>query len=147
MKEKDLSPCVLSCGEISSQDDLEDGTKVTSSNGFDDHSSPKSSDKVFSEGHVLQLPLKGKNANRAVSSCCAVCLDQYDVGDEVIWSSNNECPHAFHKECVLEWLVKMQNGTPCPFCRQEFIKIIPYKELRKSLKAKQRAFNPQIVSF
>ena len=30
---------------------------------------------------------------------------------------------AFHQECIVEWLVKMQDGTPCPCCRREFVKL------------------------
>ncbi len=63
-----------------------------------------------------------------VQNCCAVCLSRYEVGDEVVWSPNSACQHAFHKECILEWLVKMYKQrrlqaaecNPCPCCRQEF---------------------------
>jgi len=58
---------------------------------------------------------------RKVPNCCAVCLSSYSAGDRVDWSSNEACKHAFHEDCILDWLTKNQDGTPCPCCRQEFI--------------------------
>ena len=60
------------------------------------------------------------NCKRQVPNCCAICLCPYDVDDAVVWSSNQACKHAFHEDCMVDWLTKMQNGTPCPCCRQEF---------------------------
>lgn len=54
---------------------------------------------------------------------CAICLCEYDKGDVVVTSCNDECPHAFHRECIVEWLVKMQEGTPCPCCRRQFVEL------------------------
>lgn len=52
------------------------------------------------------------------SNMCDICLDHYDVGDEVCWSTNPECNHAFHKDCILDWL--SQHRT-CPCCRRNYI--------------------------
>lgn len=65
---------------------------------------------------------------RSVPNCCAVCLCPYEISDSLIFSSNAECQHAFHEECIMEWLVKMQSGCPCPCCRQEFIDLPDHKE-------------------
>jgi len=54
---------------------------------------------------------------------CAICLCDYEKGDTVVTSCNSECPHAFHQECIVEWLVKMQEGTPCPCCRRPFVQL------------------------
>jgi len=54
---------------------------------------------------------------------CAICLCGYEKGDTVVTSCNSECPHAFHQECIVEWLVKMQDGTPCPCCRRQFVEL------------------------
>jgi hypothetical protein len=36
-----------------------------------------------------------------VPNCCIICLDSYKVGESVVWSSNHECPHAFHRRFVI----------------------------------------------
>ena len=68
---------------------------------------------------------------RLVPNCCAVCLSEYEVGDIVTWSSNPSCIHAFHRECVVDWLIKMQPETPCPCCRQEFTDLEIIRQERK----------------
>lgn len=58
---------------------------------------------------------------------CAICLCDYEPGDTLVVSSDaTSCPHAFHQECIVEWLVKMQVGTPCPMCRQPFVELEEY---------------------
>lgn len=64
-------------------------------------------------------------------NCCVICLTGYAVGDKVVWSSNQQCQHAFHQDCVVGWLVKMQPETPCPCCRQEFTDLEKDREERK----------------
>jgi Ring finger domain len=61
--------------------------------------------------------------NRIVPNCCAICLGPYEVVESVVWSSNPECLHCFHEECVTNWFIKMQDGSPCPCCRQAFTNI------------------------
>ena len=78
---------------------------------------------------------------REVPIFCAICLSEYEISDEICWSSNSNCTHVFHKECIFQWLVtlgrrgsKMQRfpDTPsekkllnydleCPCCRQAYI--------------------------
>ncbi|KAL7554125.1 hypothetical protein ACHAWF_017543 [Thalassiosira exigua] len=58
-----------------------------------------------------------------ISSQCAICLCDYEPGDVVVTSCDGECPHAFHRECIVEWLAKMQEGTPCPCCRRTFVEL------------------------
>lgn len=60
---------------------------------------------------------------RAIPNQCAICLCDYTKGDNVVLSSNTSCLHAFHQECIIEWLVKMQEGTPCPCCRRPFVEL------------------------
>ena len=35
---------------------------------------------------------------------CSICLLPYQVGDIVAWSYNAQCPHAYHADCLLDWL-------------------------------------------
>jgi hypothetical protein len=71
-------------------------------------------------GEPGYIRLRTVGGRRTVPNCCAVCLCTYEPGESIVWSSTKECPHAFHEECVVEWLINMQDRTPCPCCRQEF---------------------------
>ena len=57
-----------------------------------------------------------------VPNCCAICLASYGIGERVAWSTNPNCKHAFHRSCIVEYLITMKDGTgnPCPICRQPF---------------------------
>lgn len=81
-----------------------------------------------------------------VPNCCAICLMSYEVGEIVIWSSNKECIHAFHQECVVGWLVKMQPETPCPCCRAEFTDLERVRKEAKVVWGTRNAFNPNALS-
>eukprot|EP00545_Synedropsis_sp_CCMP1620_P003330 CAMPEP_0119010700 /NCGR_PEP_ID=MMETSP1176-20130426/5184_1 /TAXON_ID=265551 /ORGANISM="Synedropsis recta cf, Strain CCMP1620" /LENGTH=262 /DNA_ID=CAMNT_0006963409 /DNA_START=14 /DNA_END=799 /DNA_ORIENTATION=- len=64
-------------------------------------------DDVDNEGVPRwSLPLPGDpgfSGTRKVAGMCAVCLGVYACGDEVVWSSNPKCYHAFHEDCLLSW--------------------------------------------
>lgn len=59
--------------------------------------------------------------HRFVPATCAICLLQYSPGCYVTWSSNKECTHAFHRDCILMWLLKKEEPYLCPCCRREFV--------------------------
>lgn len=48
---------------------------------------------------------------------CNICLEEYKVGEDIGWSRNDECHHAFHKDCIMEWLA---NHDDCPICRKKY---------------------------
>ena len=50
---------------------------------------------------------------------CDICLLEYQVGETVAWSPNVECSHAFHRDCILDWLVRKPS---CPNCRVDYLK-------------------------
>jgi hypothetical protein len=52
-------------------------------------------------------------------TACDICLLDYQVGDDVAWSPNLDCSHAFHNDCILDWLVRKPT---CPNCRHDFLK-------------------------
>lgn len=79
------------------------------------------------------LVLHTQQGDRLVPNCCAVCLASYEKGDDVVWSKNENCSHAFHEGCVTDWLTgpKMQVSNPCPCCRCIFVnteEVRPHKQ-------------------
>lgn len=60
------------------------------------------------------------NESRLVPPTCAICLIPYTVGCYVTWSSNKDCIHVYHRDCILMWLLKKDEPI-CPCCRQEFV--------------------------
>ena len=73
---------------------------------------------------ILELP------EYSVSNVCAICLDAYTAGEMVVWSSNAECQHAFHQDCILDCFVNLKDDdkTPCPCCRQDFVPVLEKME-------------------
>jgi hypothetical protein len=58
---------------------------------------------------------------RMVENECSICLCEYNVGDDVVWSSNPQCDHVFHETCIEQWLMKQRDGPLCPCCRRDFV--------------------------
>ena len=55
---------------------------------------------------------------------CTICCEDYREGDEIAWSRNEECRHAYHVECILHWLMKHND---CPLCRSNYCSKTPLK--------------------
>jgi hypothetical protein len=51
---------------------------------------------------------------------CAICLVEYEAGDEISWSHNKSCTHAFHRDCIIDWLV---SHDECPCCRHNYLSL------------------------
>jgi hypothetical protein len=47
---------------------------------------------------------------------CAICMEQFKVGDKYLTPSSCSAGHLFHAECLKQW-VDMRNFT-CPMCRE-----------------------------
>ena len=62
-----------------------------------------------------------RKALRLVQNECSICLCEYNVGDDVVWSSNPQCDHVFHETCIEQWLMKQRDGPLCPCCRRDFV--------------------------
>lgn len=51
-------------------------------------------------------------------TACPICLEPYKEGDQVCWSRNEDCAHAYHLECKVSFLM----GTDeCSLCRINFL--------------------------
>ncbi len=98
-------------------------------------------------GSLILRNVNGEEAGR-VPNQCAICLGNYCVDDPVVWSSNPECSHAFHEDCLVDWLVhSKQDGTPCPCCRQSFTDLVSFRKERKIRWAPDRAFDTSALRF
>ena len=49
---------------------------------------------------------------------CPICCDKYVKGDDIAWSKNEECAHAFHTDCIVPWLIEHND---CPMCRNDYL--------------------------
>lgn len=82
-----------------------------------------------------------KRKSKICPNVCTICLMEYEPSERVSWSSNKECTHVFHEDCITHWLVSLGRTKSkmlrfseepteaqllnyeleCPCCRQEFI--------------------------
>lgn len=51
---------------------------------------------------------------------CAICLEPYQENDSVSYSKHQNCSHAFHTECILNWL-QDEYRNDCPCCRSQYV--------------------------
>jgi len=58
---------------------------------------------------------------RKVPIECSICLCEYTIGSDIVWSSNPQCDHVFHTNCIEQWLMKQRDGPLCPCCRRDFV--------------------------
>ena len=51
---------------------------------------------------------------------CPICCENYQKGDAIAWSKNESCHHAYHVDCILEWLMEHED---CPMCRAKYLSL------------------------
>lgn len=97
------------------------------------------SDETDEDAHpFVRLPVYDKQGTnkRSVDAECSICFCEYEKGDKIVWS-DLKCRHAFHKECILPWLVKGKKR--CPVCRHWFVPGAPIANQKKAFEAKRQA--------
>ena len=52
------------------------------------------------------------------SRTCPICLGEYKEDEQICWSQNPHCSHAFHRSCADPWLLK---HDACPCCRANYL--------------------------
>eukprot|EP00540_Astrosyne_radiata_P001713 CAMPEP_0116843644 /NCGR_PEP_ID=MMETSP0418-20121206/12205_1 /TAXON_ID=1158023 /ORGANISM="Astrosyne radiata, Strain 13vi08-1A" /LENGTH=291 /DNA_ID=CAMNT_0004474425 /DNA_START=154 /DNA_END=1029 /DNA_ORIENTATION=- len=82
---------------------------------------------------TLAVSLRSKPMDYAHPTTCDICLMDYEAGEEVAWSPNDACEHAFHKECIVDWILR---NPKCPLCRNDY--------LHDSSKKKQEGENENV---
>jgi hypothetical protein len=50
---------------------------------------------------------------------CAICLRHFKLQQLICESNNPSCRHIFHKDCMVNWLMK--NHDNCPMCREVYL--------------------------
>jgi hypothetical protein len=50
---------------------------------------------------------------------CAICLSHFEPQQLVCESNNSACQHVFHKDCMVDWLMKHHEN--CPMCREVYL--------------------------
>ena len=120
--------------EIIEQSDIENGTN----NNNDEGEMHDSHIRVPLPGQLITScdTNKSTSETRNVPNICVICHEDYTIPDEVCWSSNQQCIHVFHKDCMVSWLtclgwMKLKElkevekcldyDLECPVCRMPFI--------------------------
>jgi len=75
---------------------------------------PDSKDSTSSPKKETQPKPKNILENRE----CPICWEPYQVGQQICWSPNKRCTHAFHADCMILWLMKKDD---CPMCRSNYL--------------------------
>jgi hypothetical protein len=64
--------------------------------------------EICEEDFGILVDLPRKHYPRAVPNICVICMEAYKPDETVVWSSNIDCSHAFHQDCILDYLVKLK---------------------------------------
>jgi hypothetical protein len=105
----------LSSRSLSKYDTDEDETVKT----MKDDIQIKADFELFRSSRRMNTSLSSSTSTSIYSpKSCPICLEKYKENDEICWSKNEECFHAFHLECMVDWLSENDN---CPLCRSHYL--------------------------
>mmetsp|Transcript_12073 Transcript_12073/g.18345 ORF Transcript_12073/g.18345 Transcript_12073/m.18345 type:complete len:348 (+) Transcript_12073:315-1358(+) len=81
-------------------------------------------DSMLKESPPSSRSVNSGNENSSNSdNVCPICITEFEKDDDICISKNLECPHIFHMECMMEWLMRHDE---CPLCRQDYLKDSDY---------------------
>lgn len=60
---------------------------------------------------------------------CPICLESFEIGQELSWSRQNKCYHIFHTQCITPWLMTRYD---CPCCRTSLLDDVAVSFLKES---------------
>lgn len=123
------------------EEDIEEGHSRRN-NGINNHVADGLLDLDDPNIELVLHVENGEAVRTSVPGVCAICLCPYEAGDQVTYSQSisedqdgeagpnsaqtSTCTHAFHKECIVQWLAKKNEARPeCPCCRRPFCSVAP----------------------
>ena len=92
-------------------------SKNNSKNDTNVRNNFQKTDLVLQAG-LSVMPSRDSTASLYSPRACPICLESYKEGDEIAWSHNEQCLHAFHLSCILDWLIKHDQ---CPMCQVNYL--------------------------
>ena len=95
--------------------DIEKGIATTINGDRDQRRDPP---KLEHRKSNLVLPSNTTSDELDVSRTCSICLCEYEHGDGICYSRNDQCVHRFHTNCAVAWFAKHEE---CPICRAQYL--------------------------
>jgi hypothetical protein len=98
-------------------------TTLDSSNSSTDYVVEDTCDDIEAQSAdcVMSLEKPIDTAGWKLESC-AICLEPYQENDSVSYSKHQNCSHAFHTDCILNWL-QHEYRNDCPYCRSQYVHV------------------------
>mmetsp|Transcript_14530 Transcript_14530/g.40071 ORF Transcript_14530/g.40071 Transcript_14530/m.40071 type:complete len:290 (-) Transcript_14530:1766-2635(-) len=149
---------VISIGEHQSDDDdAHDDDDIATPQQDASHDTQTQTETTEQVAETTTPPLSN------LSQGCAICMEEeYDVGDALLISPNQNCRHIFHEECILEYLIQQSlkqdertgrvaevvlvESAPCPYCRQDFLCLSKKKKKRRKKKRLESQATTSVTS-
>ena len=82
--------------------------------------------KRFIIKDMVKFILNNINTDKTRDNMCAICINDYEEGDEII---SFDCSHDYHLKCISPWLkenIHINQAPKCPLCKE--VLIIEYVE-------------------
>ena len=112
------SPSMPDLEIASITDDGDHGSHISSEEEDDDQRQHDEENQVPNKCFEINDKSKDPNAYVKEGEMCSICLLEFEQGDEIVLPQNENCSHIFHKDCIMEWLVRHND---CPCCRVDYV--------------------------